>query len=105
MATVSTTSEKYDIFLSFRGEDTRNNFTSHLHEALRSKQIETFIDDELDRGGEISSSLLKAIEQSKIHQTCGNHLGTWEFSSICQTLAINTPGKHGQVAKVEKCFD
>ncbi|KAB2623137.1 TIR-NBS-LRR-type disease resistance-like protein [Pyrus ussuriensis x Pyrus communis] len=26
---------RYDVFLSFRGEDTRNGFTSHLHEALQ----------------------------------------------------------------------
>ncbi|XP_044506093.1 disease resistance-like protein DSC1 [Mangifera indica] len=58
--------EEYDVFLSFRGEDTRNNFTSHLDAALRHKKIQTFIDDELERGEEISSSLLEAIERSMI---------------------------------------
>ncbi|KAJ7962587.1 TIR-NBS resistance protein [Quillaja saponaria] len=63
----TTCPEEHDVFLSFRGEDTRNNFTSHLYEALCSKQIETFLDDEeLDRGDEISPSLLKQIEQSKL---------------------------------------
>ena len=57
---------KHDVFLSFRGEDTRYNFTSHLHKALRVKQIETYIDEKLNRGDEISPSLLKAIEESKI---------------------------------------
>ncbi|KAL5776095.1 hypothetical protein ACOSP7_009021 [Xanthoceras sorbifolium] len=57
---------KYDVFLSFRGEDTRNNFTSHLYKALRDKQIETFIDYNINRGDEISQSLLKAIEESHI---------------------------------------
>ena len=56
----------YDVFLSFRGEDTRKNFTSHLCEALRGKGINTFIDDDLQRGEEISVELLKAIELSKI---------------------------------------
>jgi hypothetical protein len=37
---------KYDVFLSFRGEDTRNGFTSHLNGILRHKGITTFIDDE-----------------------------------------------------------
>lgn len=58
---------KYDVFLSFRGEDTRNNFTSHLYNALHRKQIETFIDnEELRRGDEISPSLSKAIRDSSI---------------------------------------
>jgi hypothetical protein len=41
---------KYDVFLSFRGEDTRDNFTSHLHAELCRKKIETFIDNRLGRG-------------------------------------------------------
>ncbi|XP_044505697.1 disease resistance protein RPP2B-like [Mangifera indica] len=57
---------KYDVFLSFRGVDTRNNFPSHLAAALCRKKIRAFIDYEFDRGKEISPSLLKAIEQSKI---------------------------------------
>ncbi|XP_024042908.1 disease resistance-like protein DSC1 [Citrus clementina] len=57
---------KYDVFLSFSGEDTRGNFTSHLFSALSKKHIETFIDDQLIRGDEISQSLLDAIEASTI---------------------------------------
>ncbi|XP_030963944.1 TMV resistance protein N-like, partial [Quercus lobata] len=56
----------YNVFLSFQGEDTRNNFTSHLYEALRGKGINTFIDNDLQKGEEISMELLKAIELSKI---------------------------------------
>ncbi|PNX65774.1 disease resistance protein (TIR-NBS-LRR class) [Trifolium pratense] len=58
---------KYDVFLSFRGKDTRDNFTSHLHKELCGKNIKTFIDDELERGDEINSSLVKAIEESLIY--------------------------------------
>ncbi|KDP45570.1 hypothetical protein JCGZ_17177 [Jatropha curcas] len=57
----------YDVFLSFRGIDTRKNFTSHLYAALKQKHITTFMDDAgLERGEEISWSLLKAIEESKM---------------------------------------
>jgi hypothetical protein len=56
----------FDVFLSFRGEDTRNGFTSHLNGILRHKGITTFIDDELLRGEEISAELLEAIESSRI---------------------------------------
>ncbi|KAL6221938.1 hypothetical protein ACLB2K_005330 [Fragaria x ananassa] len=57
---------KYHVFLSFRGEDTRNNFTGHLYSALSEKGIVTFMDDQLIRGEEISPALIQAIEQSKI---------------------------------------
>ena len=57
--------QKYDVFLSFRGEDTRDNFVSHLYSALCRKKIETYIDNRLERGDEISPALLKAIEESK----------------------------------------
>ncbi|PRQ38442.1 putative TIR domain-containing protein [Rosa chinensis] len=56
----------YHVFLSFRGEDTRNNFTSHLCSALRQNGIDTFMDDQLKRGEEISPALLQAIKESKI---------------------------------------
>ncbi|XP_028795569.1 TMV resistance protein N-like [Neltuma alba] len=57
---------KYDIFLSFRGEDTRKTFTSHLHSALCKSGIRTYIDYELPRGDDISQSLIQAIEDSSI---------------------------------------
>ena len=57
---------KYEVFLSFRGEDTRRSFTDHLYDALKKKGILTFRDDEkLERGKSISEELLKAIEKSK----------------------------------------
>ncbi|XP_034674475.1 disease resistance protein RUN1-like [Vitis riparia] len=56
---------RWNIFLSFRGEDTRFNFTDHLYKELMRMDIRTFRDDEgLERGGEIQPSLLKAIEDS-----------------------------------------
>ncbi|KAM5552771.1 hypothetical protein ABKV19_025139 [Rosa sericea] len=57
----------YEVFLSFRGEDTRSNFTDHLYTALRDRGIETFRDaDKLRRGEEISAALLKAIKESRV---------------------------------------
>ncbi|XP_022722640.1 TMV resistance protein N-like [Durio zibethinus] len=57
----------HDVFLSFRGEDTRKNFTDHLYAALVRDGVVTFRDDdELPRGKDISSELLKAIEESKL---------------------------------------
>ena len=62
----STVQWKYDVFISFRGQDTRNKFMDHLYNALRVKGINTFRDDEkLERGKPISLELLKAIEESR----------------------------------------
>ncbi|XP_019057805.1 PREDICTED: toll/interleukin-1 receptor-like protein [Tarenaya hassleriana] len=57
---------RYDVFISFRGPDTRNGFTSHLFYALRRANIRTFMDHELEKGEEISRGLFDAIERSKI---------------------------------------
>ncbi|XP_042960558.1 disease resistance protein RUN1-like [Carya illinoinensis] len=56
----------YDVFLSFRGEDVRDNFISHLHKALVEKGINSYIDYNLERGEEISPALFNAIEGSMI---------------------------------------
>ncbi|KAK9989844.1 hypothetical protein SO802_030083 [Lithocarpus litseifolius] len=63
----STHKGDYDVFLSFRGEDTRHGFTGHLYQALCDKGFKTFIDNEdLQRGEEISAELIKAIKSSMI---------------------------------------
>ena len=62
----STRRWKYAVSLSFRGEDTREGFTSHLYKALCDKGINTFIDDKLPRGEEISEELIQAIKNSSI---------------------------------------
>lgn len=56
---------KHDVFLSFRGTDTRNTFTSHLYQALCNSEINTFMDDRLEKGEEISSALLHVTEDSR----------------------------------------
>ncbi|PWA46541.1 toll/interleukin-1 receptor (TIR) domain-containing protein [Artemisia annua] len=59
---------KYDVFLSFRGEDTRKNFVDHLYKALKQKGIETYKDDEKIRKGKtISDELIQAIEDSRFY--------------------------------------
>ncbi|KAJ7962568.1 Disease resistance protein (TIR-NBS-LRR class) [Quillaja saponaria] len=66
-ASSSSTLEKHDVFISFRGDDTRRTFTSHLYADLCRKKIKTFIDSyDLERGENISQALLQAIEESTI---------------------------------------
>ena len=63
----STHRRSYDVFLSFRGKDTRNGFTGHLYKALCDNDMYTFNDDnDLQRGEKISEELLKTIERSMI---------------------------------------
>lgn len=59
--------KKYDVFISFRGDDTRINFTSHLYTALCKENLETYIDNRLRRGDDISEALLQAIKDSSIY--------------------------------------
>ncbi|TQD88240.1 hypothetical protein C1H46_026121 [Malus baccata] len=57
----------YDVFISFRGGDTRKNFTGHLYEALTKAGINAFIDDEeLKKGEELTTAFERAIQGSKI---------------------------------------
>ncbi|VVA35828.1 PREDICTED: TMV resistance, partial [Prunus dulcis] len=56
----------YDVFLSFRGVDTRTSFLSHLYHELQHRCIKTFMDDpKLEKGTTISSELFKAIQESR----------------------------------------
>ncbi|XP_010416065.1 PREDICTED: TMV resistance protein N-like [Camelina sativa] len=62
----SATPPKYDVFLSFRGIDTRANFVSFLYKELERRGIRTFKDDkELQDGQRISPELQRAIEESR----------------------------------------
>ncbi|GJR62305.1 Toll/interleukin-1 receptor domain-containing protein, partial [Tanacetum coccineum] len=70
MASTSTSavqkSYKYDVFLSFRGEDTRNTFVAHLYNALKQYGIETYKDDEkIEKGKTINNQLIKSIQESR----------------------------------------
>ncbi|KAK3431486.1 hypothetical protein EUGRSUZ_E03084 [Eucalyptus grandis] len=67
MAASSNMKRNYHVFLSFRGTDVRQGFLSHLYAALGQKGIYTFVDsEELRKGEEISPTLMKAIEESRI---------------------------------------
>ncbi|KAF8007019.1 hypothetical protein BT93_K1122 [Corymbia citriodora subsp. variegata] len=67
MASSSKPKRIYHVFLSFRGPDVRNNFLDHLYRALDLKGIYTYVDsEELKKGDQIASALMKAIEESHI---------------------------------------
>ncbi|XP_052188705.1 TMV resistance protein N-like isoform X3 [Diospyros lotus] len=58
---------KHDVFLSFRGKDTRNGFVDHLYSVLVEKVIFPYKDDpKLEKGESILLALQKAIEESRL---------------------------------------
>ncbi|XP_024989860.1 TMV resistance protein N-like [Cynara cardunculus var. scolymus] len=67
MASSSSESWNHDVFLSFRGTDTRTTFVDHLYSVFVQEGIYAYKDDQtLSRGETIGPSLLKAIEESQI---------------------------------------
>lgn len=63
----SSGSWSYDVYLSFRGDDTRKNFVDHLYLALVQRLVDTYKDDKkLPRGESITPSFVNAIEESRI---------------------------------------
>ncbi|KAL6177784.1 hypothetical protein ACLB2K_049306 [Fragaria x ananassa] len=80
----------HDVFLSFRGTDTRTGFTYYLYNVLKREKIKTFFDDrELNRGENISEALLQAIEVSKISVViCSENYGSssWCLDELVKIL-------------------
>ncbi|KAM0030855.1 putative TIR domain-containing protein [Helianthus debilis subsp. tardiflorus] len=59
---------QYDVFLSFRGEDTRKTFVGHLYHAIHCRGINTYKDDEKIKKGEvISKELIASIQDSRFY--------------------------------------
>ncbi|PKI53017.1 toll/interleukin-1 receptor-like protein [Punica granatum] len=55
---------KYDVFLCFHGKDTREGFTSYLHDALRHSGIKAFMDVQLPKGRPLND-LIEMIPKSR----------------------------------------
>ncbi|XP_021816093.1 TMV resistance protein N-like isoform X2 [Prunus avium] len=90
--------EKYDVFISFRGEDTRDGFTSYLHKALLGKKIETYMDYKLEKGDDIGPALLEAIKKSKIALVIFSKdyaSSTWCLKELVHILGCKK--SHGQI--------
>ncbi|KAK8272730.1 hypothetical protein V6Z12_D11G354700 [Gossypium hirsutum] len=96
--------KKYDVFLSFRGEDTRKNFTDHLYDALNRTGIVTFRDDpKLETGEEIAPELFNAIQQSWCSVIVFSE--TYAFSGWClEELAEIVKQKNDKGHKVFPIF-
>ncbi|XP_020879464.1 disease resistance protein TAO1 [Arabidopsis lyrata subsp. lyrata] len=56
----------HHVFPSFRGEDVRRDFLSHIQMEFQRMGITPFIDNEIERGQSIGPELIRAIRESKI---------------------------------------
>ncbi|KAL6127975.1 hypothetical protein ACLB2K_071336 [Fragaria x ananassa] len=90
----------YDVFLSFRGQDTRKIFVGHLHKALDLKAINAFIDSEdLCKGNDLSE-LLRAIEDSRLSVIVFSQnyaSSTWCLKELVRILECATMKKQSVV--------
>ncbi|XP_042488996.1 TMV resistance protein N-like isoform X2 [Macadamia integrifolia] len=95
----------YDVFLSFCGQDTRTNFTDFLFHWLVRDGIHTFKDsEELNRGEDISSELMEAIESSRIAIIVFSKnyaSSTWCLDELVKILDCK---KRNQIEKVIPIF-
>ncbi|XP_010054489.3 uncharacterized protein LOC104442801 [Eucalyptus grandis] len=63
----SVASQNYDVFLSFKGGDTRTGFTDFLYNSLVAAGVHVFRDDDaLPVGKEIGAEILRAIRDCRI---------------------------------------
>ncbi|KAM0052499.1 putative TIR domain, P-loop containing nucleoside triphosphate hydrolase [Helianthus debilis subsp. tardiflorus] len=94
----SSSTYDYDVFLSFRGEDTRHNFTDHLLKALREATIDTFFDDaEIQIGDFLKPELEKAIKSSRasIIVLSKNYASsTWCLEELALIMEQRRTSKH-----------
>ena len=93
----STHKGDYDVFLSFRGEDTRHGFTGYLYQALCDEGFKTFIDNkDLQKGEEISMELIKAIKSSMISIIIFSQnyaFSTWCLEELTKILECKKNGQ------------
>ncbi|XP_058746938.1 uncharacterized protein LOC131619917 [Vicia villosa] len=84
----------YEVFINFRGKDTRSNFVSHLYAALSNAGVNTFLDDEnLQKGKELGPELLRAIQGSQIFIIVfsENYIhSSWCLDELSQIMKFHT---------------
>ncbi|CAN1263301.1 Disease resistance protein RUN1 [Linum perenne] len=99
----------YEVFLSFRGSDTRHGFVSHLYNALKKKGISTFKDDQkLERGKFISPEILRVIRHSReeptlIDEIVGDVLN--KLGRRCLSKPLGYVGMEPRIKQIESMLN
>jgi hypothetical protein len=88
----------WDVFLSFRGEDTRHGFTKKLYDSLSKQDFRVFLDDSgMTQGDEIAPTLMEAIEDSALSiiilspRYANSHWCLEELARICELKRLILP--------------
>lgn len=88
----------WDVFLSFRGEDTRHTITRNLYDSLTEHGVRVFLDDTgMTQGDEIAPSLMEAIEDSAAAiiilspRYANSHWCLEELARICELGRLILP--------------
>jgi hypothetical protein len=95
--------KKYDVFISFRGEDTRTCFTSHLHSALCRTHLHTYIDYKIEKGDEVWSELVKAIKQSTLFLVVFSEnyaSSTWCLNELVEIMECSNKNEDDNVVVI-----
>ncbi|BAT97020.1 hypothetical protein LR48_Vigan11g145600 [Vigna angularis] len=82
----------HDVFINFRGEDTRRKFVSHLHYALSNAGVNTFFDEENLVKGMQLQELMRAVEGSQIAIVVFSQTyteSTWCLDELEQIIKCN----------------
>ena len=90
------------MFPSFIGKDTRDDFTSHLYDAVYNR-VETFLANELEKGEEITPVLLRTLEESRILVIIfpeGYEFSSWCVDELVKMLECKMK-KYGQIVLSE----
>ncbi|XP_052736086.1 disease resistance protein RUN1-like [Vigna angularis] len=91
----------YDVFISFRGEDTRDNFVGHLRKELGRRGILTFHDDrDMGIGESLSPALNNTMEESRIFIVVFSEnyaSSTWCLDELVRIIQLSKKREKKQV--------
>ncbi|XP_052116124.1 disease resistance protein RPP13 [Arachis duranensis] len=103
-ATSSISEGMYDVFLNFRGEDSRFAFTDYLYHGLADvKKLQVFRDDPGLQLGDKITILMEAIKRSRIHIVVmsENYVSSrWCLLELQQMLKLSDDGKKRPVIPI-----
>ncbi|XP_039164802.1 TMV resistance protein N-like isoform X2 [Eucalyptus grandis] len=88
----SASATQYQVFLSFRGPDTRDTFTDYLYRIMVGQGIVAYRDSEELHAGDRINDLLRAVGNSKIFVplfSTGNDSSAWCLRELARMMELD----------------